>query len=95
MEDALEPLWYEPHGDRQQEIVIIGQSLDRDVVTKILDACLLSEDEMKMGEEAWNHMSVDAGDPFYEDWYNAIEAAPIGEDDHGHSHDHHHDVHEH
>ena len=96
LEDALEPLWYEPHGDRQQEIVIIGQSLDRDVVTKILDACLLSDDEMKMGEEAWDHISVDAGDPFYEDWYNAIEAAPIGEEDHGHSHDHHHhDVHEH
>ena len=28
------PLWREPHGDRQQEIVIIGQSLDRVSITK-------------------------------------------------------------
>jgi G3E family GTPase len=93
LEEAIKPLWDENHGDRQQEIVIIGQELDRDAVTNALDACLLDDKEMALGEESWSHMSVDAGDPFYEDWYYAIEASTVVGDDteHGHSHEHHHE----
>ena len=35
------------HGDRKQEIVFIGIKLDRKDVEAKLDACLLTDDEMK------------------------------------------------
>ncbi|CAJ1957648.1 unnamed protein product [Cylindrotheca closterium] len=50
----IQQLWHEPYGDRQQEIVIIGQSLDMERITKALNECLLSDDEMEKGQEAWN-----------------------------------------
>jgi G3E family GTPase/ADP-ribose pyrophosphatase YjhB (NUDIX family) len=85
LEAAIAPLWHEPYGDRQQEIVIIGQSLDKDTIVQALDECLLSDEEMSQGQEAWNQVCLEAGDPFQNDWDAAIEAA------HGHGHDHDHD----
>jgi len=38
-------LWQEPHGDRSQELVIIGRQ-DRDDIEARLDACLLTAEEM-------------------------------------------------
>jgi len=45
--------WEEPYGDRRQEIVIIGLKMDHSAVSKILDECLLNEEEMQGGMESW------------------------------------------
>lgn len=44
--EDLKPLWLEPHGDRMQEIVVIG-SFDKEDVEARLDACLLTDEEMQ------------------------------------------------
>ena len=38
--------WHDEYGDRETQLVVIGQGLDRDRVERLLDACLLDEDEM-------------------------------------------------
>jgi G3E family GTPase len=45
------------HGDRHQELVIIGQGLDRQRIEAILDGCLLTDDEFFRGPEAWLELS--------------------------------------
>eukprot|EP00580_Thalassiosira_gravida_P019206 CAMPEP_0201658390 /NCGR_PEP_ID=MMETSP0494-20130426/1280_1 /ASSEMBLY_ACC=CAM_ASM_000839 /TAXON_ID=420259 /ORGANISM="Thalassiosira gravida, Strain GMp14c1" /LENGTH=1004 /DNA_ID=CAMNT_0048135371 /DNA_START=191 /DNA_END=3205 /DNA_ORIENTATION=- len=92
LEEAIAPLWKEPYGDRQQEMVIIGQQLDQEAITNALDSCLLSEDEMARGQDVWNEMAADAGDPFREDWDAAIDQVLNG-DGNGHGHDHQHEHH--
>lgn len=69
LERDIAPLWHEPHGDRQQEIVVIGQQLDQDVVTKALNACLLSDKEMEAGPENWLKLT----NPFSDTWYAALD----------------------
>ena len=90
LERDIAPLWHKVHGDRQQEIVIIGQSLDRAAVTLALDECLVSEAETEQGQEAWNVICSQVADPFQEDWDTAIELAQKEMDDHGHDHSHDH-----
>jgi len=48
-----EALWEEPWGDRRQEIVVIGQDLDREAITAMFDAALLADAEMKKGPARW------------------------------------------
>ncbi len=50
----------EPYGDRKQEIVFIGQRLDRASIESALQACLLSPDEEDAGTDAWSRYA----DPF-------------------------------
>ena len=57
---AINQLWVEPFGDMRQELVFIGQDLDQAGMTKALNACLLSEEEMLEGKAMW--MSLP--DPF-------------------------------
>ena len=42
-----------PYGDRCQELVFIGKDLKHREMQRILDTCLLTDEEMKMGERAW------------------------------------------
>ncbi len=49
-----------PYGDRKQEVVFIGNNMDQALIRSILDACLLTDREMKLGPEAW----ADFEDPF-------------------------------
>lgn len=54
--------WLEPFGDMRQELVFIGQHLNKAEITRRLDACLLSEEQMAEGIESWVAMA----DPFPE-----------------------------
>jgi G3E family GTPase len=58
----IQGLWDEDFGDRQQELVIIGQNVDRDELTEQLNACLLTDSELKKGKAFWKS----ARDPFPE-----------------------------
>lgn len=42
-------------GDRRQELVLIGQDLDRDVLSRELDACLLNDSEMQQWASIMNN----------------------------------------
>lgn len=59
--DSIEDSWEEPFGDRRQELVIIGRKMNQDKICKSLDDCLLTDSEMKMGEDEWRQWE----DPFY------------------------------
>ncbi len=59
----IEKNWQEPWGDRRQEIVMIGVNLNRDQQTLLLNACLLTDEEMARGPQAWKQLQ----DPF-PDW---------------------------
>lgn len=56
----LNERWREPHGDRRQELVIIGIGLDRQSLCDALDACLLTDAEMSGGPREW----IELADPF-------------------------------
>jgi len=60
--DYIKSNWQEPFGDMRQELVFIGQDLDKVAMTQALDACLLSEGEVMQGREHWETFS----DPFPE-----------------------------
>jgi len=55
--------WQEPFGDMRQELVFIGQHLDKDEIIRRLDDCLLTVEQMAEGIDNWMEMA----DPF-PDW---------------------------
>jgi G3E family GTPase len=67
-------------GDRRQELVLIGENLDRTAWQARFDACLLTDDEWALGLDGWHRFA----DPF--------PAWDVEEHDHDHDHDNdHHD----
>jgi G3E family GTPase len=57
---AIEAEFQGPYGDRRQELVIIGIGMDQAALTQRFDACLLTDEEMALGEKAWAELP----DPF-------------------------------
>jgi G3E family GTPase len=68
----LHDLWDDRFGDRRQEIVFIGQHMNRDQIEATLNAALLTDAEMALGETRWLEFS----DPFPRwEHESALEAA--------------------
>ncbi len=57
---AIQSSWQEPFGDMRQELVFIGQNLNREHIIGALDNCLLSEKELLAGCDYWQALP----DPF-------------------------------
>lgn len=55
--------WHPKFGDRLQEIVIIGQNMNRKEIEAQFDNCVLSEDELELGSDHWDNID----DPFPSD----------------------------
>jgi len=64
---SIQKQWVEPFGDMRQELVFIGQGLNEEEVTRALDNCLLTEEEVLMGKDYWKQLH----DPFPEWTENA------------------------
>lgn len=57
---AIQEQWVEPFGDMRQELVFIGQGLDKDDIIHRLDACLLTDEQLVAGKDGWAQLT----DPF-------------------------------
>ena len=51
--DYIKEKWVEPFGDMRQELVFIGQGLNQNKITKLLDECLLTDDDLLAGKNRW------------------------------------------
>ena len=63
----IDTQWHDAVGDARQELVLIGMGMDEAALRARFDACLLSDDEMAQGPQAWTR------------WHNPLPGWP--EDD--------------
>ncbi|EAT77115.1 hypothetical protein HBI56_207560 [Parastagonospora nodorum] len=88
-------------GDRRQELVLIGEKLDVEGLTKLLDNCLLSRAEMRKWEKVMHNDKMDEEEKeeklaeMWDDGYWAEWARPGAEEEDDEGHDHHHHGHSH
>ncbi len=61
-----------PYGDRRQELVVIGRSLERERLERLLQGALLTSEEFELGLAAWE---TEFTDPFPEWHFDVGEAA--------------------
>lgn len=59
--DEIAEVWQEPYGDRRTELVLIGQAFNQAELTKQLDDCLLTDEELAAGPAVWDAWE----DPFH------------------------------
>ena len=57
---SIHEQWEEPFGDMRQELVFIGQDLDKEKMIEDLDACLLNDEDLMKGPKHWETLH----DPF-------------------------------
>ena len=60
--DYIKEKWVEPFGDMRQELVFIGQGLDQNKITQLLNECLLTDNDLLEGKDHWAKLP----DPFPE-----------------------------
>ncbi|AZF29466.1 zinc metallochaperone GTPase ZigA [Pseudomonas sp. R2-60-08W] len=63
---AIMDNWQPSTGDCRQELVFIGQNIDFAQMRAELDQCLLTDEEMALGIEAWRQLADPFG-PWYEE----------------------------
>ena len=83
LSDAIAPLWHEPYGDRQNELVVIGRFMNADAIRLCFTQALLTDEELSVGPEEWLKLL----DPLEECW--AFEEDVGDAHNHSHSHSHH------
>ena len=57
---SIKEVWIEPFGDMRQELVFIGQGLNKKAMSKALDSCILTEEQVLRGKDYWSTLP----DPF-------------------------------
>lgn len=88
-------------GDRRQEIVFIGESLNEKNITELLDECLLTDKEFKKWEKLMRRKDVDLerkedklnewwDDSYWAEWIVGQEHDHEHSDGHSHNHSHKH-----
>ena len=61
--EQIKKNWDDRTGDARQELVLIGMQMDEQALIERLDCCLLSDEEMALGPQAWRSWS----NPFKQD----------------------------
>lgn len=86
-------------GDRRQEIVFIGEKLDVEGLTKLLDSCTLNRAEMRRWERIMCDKTLNEetreeklseiwDDGYWAEWLRAEDIDHTGHDHNGHAHAH-------
>lgn len=55
--EQIKKNWDARTGDARQELVLIGMQMDEQALIERLDRCLLNDEEMALGPQAWQSWS--------------------------------------
>jgi G3E family GTPase len=73
VEDSVKPYWDPIYGDRRNELIFIGQKIDKKSITDALNECLISDEEFKLGDLKWGELFKDA----YPEWEKVLKTHPM------------------